>query len=213
MVLITLEGYRRGFLNSLISLARFIIGVPIAMFVCNTYSLDIYDRFVKDAALDKIAEKLQNSADLGAAVENVKQAVCELPFNLGSIVDLSFLDKAQSASLTNEIVLNIVQPIAILIIKFVLFLLTLVIFYVITLIIVNLLSDIIKVIRLKKADRFLGAVFGIIKAATVISVVAAALLFVAEIGLGEDKSEFIKQINSSSVLEFVNKYNPILSIM
>lgn len=215
IVLITLEGYKRGFLNSLISFARFLIGAPLAIFISEKYCFPIYDRLVKNVALEKITEKIQSSADTEAIISGAKQSVSELPFNLGQIVDLSFLDKASPDSLANEILQNIVQPIAVLIIKFALFLLTLVVFYVITLIIINLIKGFLSAIKLpyKKADKFLGAVLGLAKAAMVVAVFAAVLAFIAEIGLGEAGSEFIKQINSSSVLEFVNKYNPILSII
>lgn len=214
-VLMIISAYQRGFLKSLISFVRFAVVMPISFYVSDKYCLPIYTNYVKDTAFQKITEGIQNSADIDVYVSSIKDSVSDLPFNLGEIVDLSFLDSASTSSFANCILNNIVEPIAIIIIKFLLFVLTLVAFYVITWIIVKAIDGIIKSKRFpfKKADKFLGAVLGVAKAIMAVIAISAIFAFILEINAGNTESQFISQLNSSLILEFVNKYNPILSII
>lgn len=214
-VLMIISAYQRGFLKSLISFVRFAVVMPISFYVSDKYCLPIYTNYVKDTAFQKITEGIQNSADIDVYVSSIKDSVSDLPFNLGEIVDLSFLDSASTSSFANGILNNIVEPIAIIIIKFLLFVLTLVAFYVITWIIVKAIDGIIKSKRFpfRKADKFLGAVLGVAKAIIAVIAISAIFAFIVEINAGNTESQFISQLNSSLILEFVNKYNPILSII
>lgn len=202
---------------SLISFVRFLIGVPLSFAVSNNYAGVIYDNYIKNYAIEKIGNQIEKTADIDTFVNTFKETINDFPFGLANSADFSFLENASSTSLANGIVNNILEPVAIAIIKMVLFVLTLWIFYVITWIIIKVVRVLLsgKNVPLRKTNKFLGAVFGVLKAVVAVFALAAVLDFVKEIGAGADDAfvvKLISQLNSSAILEFVNKFNPILTM-
>lgn len=65
-------GYARGFLLSLISFAKYIVGFPLAFYVADTFSLPFYNKFVSGAALEKISQGLADSANIDSFVASVR---------------------------------------------------------------------------------------------------------------------------------------------
>lgn len=208
-------GYSRGFIISLLSLLRCAVGLPIAFFAADKYNMKIYTEFVREVAIDKIEQGLQASVDADGFVSSVRQAVDELPFGISGIIDLSFLDNVSQANLTESIVDNIVEPVALVIIKIVIFILTVSVFYAVTFIIARLFRKLDKVrnMPLKKTNKFLGAVFGAVKAAAVIAVLSAVLVFVRDFIFASSQNEFVNMVNSSAIIEFVNKINPLVDLL
>lgn len=208
-------GYSRGFIISLLSLVRCAVGLPVAFFTADKYNMLIYNEFVRDAAVRKIEQGLQSSADIDGFVSSVRQAVDELPFGLDGIVDLSFLGNASTENITQSIVNNIVEPVALVIIKIIIFVLTVIVFYAITYIIAKLFKklDKIKNMPFKKTNKFLGAVFGAVKAVAVTAILCALLVFVKDYVFASSQNEFVSQVNSSAIVEFVNKINPLVDLL
>lgn len=202
---------------SLISFVRFAVGVPLSFFISNTYSPVIYNQYVKEFAIEKITSQIDSSANIDAFVETFRKTLDEFPFGLGNMADFSFLDNASSSSLANGVVDNILEPIALILIEIVLFVLTLWAFYVITWIIIKIIRSLTygKKFPFRKTNKFLGAVFGVLKAVIAVFAFAAIFDFVKDITVGADGefiAKLVSQINSSVILEFVNKFNPILTI-
>ncbi len=204
-------------MSSLVSFVRFAVGVPLSFFVSNTYSTVIYNEYVKNLAVEKITSQIDNSANIDAFVETFRKTIDEFPLDLGNMADFSFLDNASSASLANGVVDNILEPIVLILIEIVLFVLTLWIFYVITWIIIKIIRGLTygKNVPFRKTNKFLGAVFGVLKAVIAVFAFAAIFDFIKDITTGADGeflANLVSQINSSAILEFVNKFNPILII-
>lgn len=202
---------------SLISFVRFLIGVPLSFAVSNNYASVIYDDYIKTTAIEKISSQIEKTADIDTFVGAFKEAVNEIPFGLADSTDFSFLENATSTSLANGIVNNILEPLAIATIKIALFVLTLWAFYVITWIIIKIFRLIFsgRNLPFRKTNKFLGAVFGVLKSVVAVFALAAILDFVREIGSGAEGEHIVKlisQLNSSVILEFVNKFNPILTM-
>lgn len=207
-------GYARGFLLSLISFAKYIIGFPLAFYVADTYSLPFYNRFVSDAALEKISQGLADSADIDSFVSSVRDEVGELPFGLSGSVDLSFLNGFSNDSAANAVLQNIVEPVAVVIIKIILFVITIALFY----ILIWLISKVIKSIMsnknapLKRTNKFLGAVFGALKGIATLAVLCAVLVFLRDF-LFASSQPFTSAVDSSAVVEFINKLNPLMDLI
>lgn len=207
-------GYARGFLLSLISFARYIIGFPAAFYVADTYSLAFYERFISSTALEKISQGLSDSADIDSFVSAVRNAVAELPFGLSGSVDLSFLNGISNETAANAVLKNVVEPVALVIVKIILFVATLLLFY----LIVWVISKIIKSIMnkehtpLKRTNKFLGAVFGALKGVVTLAVFSAVLVFMRDF-LFTSSQSFVSQVDSSVVLEFINKINSFLHLI
>ena len=97
----------------------------------------------------------------------------------------------------------------------VLFILTLLAFSLLAWLIPKLIKrlDKIKNIPFKKTNKFLGAVFGVIKSVLVIAVLCAVLVFVKDYIFASSQNEFVNQVNSSAIVEFVNKINPLADLL
>lgn len=218
MIFLTVfSGYARGFVFSLISFVRFIIGVPLSFAVSNNYAGVVYDNYVKNYVVEKVGNQIEKVADLDMFVSKFKETINELPFGIANSADFSFLDSSSSTTLANGIVDNILEPVAVALVKVLLFVLTLWIFYVITWIIIKVIQMICsgKNVFLRKTNKFLGAVFGVLKALVAVFALAAILDFAKQLGTGSENEFVIKlisQLNSSAILEFVNKFNPILTM-
>ncbi len=207
--------YSRGFVLSLVSLVRYAVGMPVAFFVADRYNMVIYSRFVRDEAVSRVSQAIQSSADINGFASSVREAVDSLPFGMSGIVDLSFLDNISSANITEGVVNNIVEPVACVIIKIALFILTMVAFSLLAWIISRLIKGLekIKNIPFKKTNKLLGAVFGAVKAVLVLAVLCAVLVFVKDYIFASSQNEFVNQVNSSTIVEFVNKINPLADLL
>ena len=65
-------GIKRGFLISLLSALRFIIAVPLSLFVGNNYNVIIYNKVVRRYILEYVSKKLNDSSEITKFTENVK---------------------------------------------------------------------------------------------------------------------------------------------
>lgn len=207
-------GYGRGLVLSLISFAKYLIGFPLAFYVADTYSASFYERFVQSRAVEYTAEALNSTADIDSFVSSVKEAIGELPFGLSNAVDLSFLNTITADSAAQAVTDNIVQPVATVAVKIFLFILTVAAFYVITWIAARIIRSIGKSehMPLKKTNKFLGAVFGTLQGGVSLAVISAVLVFVRDFLLQPEYS-LSHQISSSAVIEFINKLNPLVSLI
>ena len=209
------SGYARGLVLSLLSFARYLIGFPLAFFVANTYSNDVYNLFVKDAAEKTVSENLSSTVDIDALVSSVQEAVENIPFGLSGIVDLSFLNSLSQSNASVAIVDNVVEPIALAVVKIVLFVLTIAVFCVITWLVAKLIKKLekIKHMPLKITNRILGAVFGLFKAVILTAALCAVLVFVGDTFFSSSQNEFLNQVNSSKIIEIVNEYSPLADMI
>lgn len=207
-------GYARGFILSLISFAKLIISFPLAFFVADNYSLSFYDKYVSAAALEKISQDLADSANIDSFVSSVREAVEEIPFGLSGAVDLSFLDGISNESAANAVLQNIVEPVALVIIKIALFVITLVIFNLLVMIITKIINSIMnkKHMPLKRTNKYLGAAFGILKGVASLAVLSAVFSFLSDFVFTNSQS-FVSQVDSSVVMEFINKINPLMHLI
>lgn len=210
-----IAGYSKGFVLSLISFARYIIGFPAAFFVADKYNALVYSSVVRSAALQEIQSSIADYADTDTYIGAIREAVDNLPLGLSGIIDLSFLNNISQASVAEAIVDHIVEPIALVVIKIILFVLTIALFYVITCVAAVLIkkAETIKHMPFKKTNRFLGALFGVFKAAAAVAVLSAVLVFVKDFIFASSQNEFVDQVNSSALIEFINKINPFINLI
>jgi len=208
-LIIVFEGYARGFIASLLSLVRFAVGIPISFIVADKFSSVVYTDYFKETIRAEVLKGIENSG-LDTYVASVKDAVHSLPDVLRGSVDLSFLDTASAASAADGIMSNIVDPVGNMIIKVALFVVTLAVFYILT----GILLFVIKKLSnssnapFRKTNKFLGAVFGMLKALILVFAIAKIGSFFTE-NLKSVDNEFLHQLASSGIIEFVNNFNPI----
>lgn len=211
-VLCVYLGARRGILISLLGMLRFAVGVPISLYVGETYNKPIYDNYIRQYALDQVGKKLANSQEITNFTNQLKDSINTFSFLLEDKADLDMLNNLTSDKAAVYITDNIIEPVAVEIVKLVLILLTFLLFYVITGIIVSVAKKIRekKDLPLHRTNSILGGVFGLAKALIIVLVIGAVADLIVTLDGGEN--EFLRQLESSTILKYVNEYNPILTL-
>ena len=207
ILLIVWEGYARGFIVSLLSLVRFAVGIPVSFFIADKYSLALYNSHFRENISSRIFADIE-STGISEYIASVKTGVPEF---ISGTVDLSFLDNANTAAVADGVMKNIVDPVAETITKVALFVVSIVVFYLITGIILHIVKKMSNSSKapFKNTNKFLGAVLGLLKALVIVFAVATVGGFITD-SFSSGDNIFLKQLESSAVIEFVNKFNPIL---
>ncbi|MDD6620766.1 MAG: CvpA family protein [Eubacteriales bacterium] len=191
---------------------RFAVGVPLSLYVGETYNKPIYDNYIRQYALDQVGKKLTNSQEITNFTNQLKDSINTFSFLLEDKADLDMLNNLTSDKAAVYITDNIIEPVAVEIVKLVLILLTFLLFYVITGIIVSTAKKIRekKDLPLHHTNSILGGVFGLVKAFIIVIVIGAVADLIVTLDGGEN--EFLRQLESSTILKYVNEYNPILTL-
>lgn len=204
-----IAGAYRGLVVSLLSMLRFIAGIPIAYFVSDTYYSQIYNNLVKDIAYNRVLEELSQTQSVETIISNIKDFTDSLPSIFSGSIDLTGALSIEEIS--RVITDSIIEPIALIAIRLILFAAVFVAFYIITGIIILAVKRLRKKEHapLKKTDFILGGAFGFIKA--MVFVLACATIISYASAIVPADHPFIKTAESSRALEFINTYNPFLS--
>lgn len=191
---------------------RFAIGLPLSLYVGETYNKPIYDNYIRQYALDQVGKKLTNSQEITNFTNQLKDSINTFSFLFEDKADLDMLNNLTSDKAAVYITDNIIEPVAVEIVKLVLILLTFLLFYVITGIIVSTAKKIRekKDLPLHHTNSILGGVFGLVKALIIVLVIGAVADLIVTLDGGEN--EFLRQLESSTILKYVNEYNPILTL-
>lgn len=210
-MLLILHGYLKGFLVAILSLARYLLGIPLCYFVAKSCSAPLYYALIQDIVGAQIARGVE-STGIDNIVTGVKNTVSEFPEALQNVIDLSFLNNISAANATQGIMQNVVDPVVIVILKIVIFVAVSAVFLILTSILIAAIDKASKKkdAPFKDTNKFLGAALGAVKAFIILIAVAAIGNFLVTY-LGGAGS-FIDQIDSSAVIGFINKFNPLLMI-
>lgn len=210
-LLIILHGYFKGFLVSVLSLARYALGIPFCYFVAKNCCEPLYNALLRESISTQVAQTVENTG-LDSAVAGIRESVGAFPDALRNAVDLSFLNNVSAANAAEGIMQNVIDPVAILIGKIVLFIVVAIVFFIVTGILLSLIDKASKKddAPFKDTNKFLGAVLGALKALIILIAVAAIGNFLVANFAGT--GGFIDQLESSAVIGFVNKFNPLLMI-
>ena len=211
-VVIVFEGYARGFIVSLLSLIRIAVGIPLSFLVADRLSSTVYTNYFSEDIHADVLKGMESSG-VDTYIQSFRDTVSNFPDILKGSADLSFLDHAGAASAANGIMTNIVDPIAEMITKTALFLATLAVFFIVTAIILYIVKKLSNSSRapFRKTNKFLGAVFGVLKALIILFAFARIGAFITE-NVNAGDNAFLQQLASSTLIELLNKFNPILII-
>lgn len=208
-----LLGAKRGFLVSLLNVLKYIVAVPAAYFVSDSYSEVVYDKYLSEYVQKKMAEKLSSADTLNALIDGLNERA-DFVLSLFS-TDLSNLGTLSGERLVDYICTDVIRPLAVIAISLVLFLLVLIF----VILIANVIIHILKKHRKKSKERngkgmlssangLLGALFGLVK--SVILLLVICMVFEYAAGLAGSSTSFYQQVEGSRVIEFVNTYNPLI---
>lgn len=211
VLLMVLHGYFKGFLVSILSLARYILGIPLCYFLARNGSEPLYNALLRDRISAQVAQTVQ-STGIDSTVAGIRESVNGFPEALKNAVDLSFLNNVSAANATQGIMQNVIDPVAILIGKIVIFILSVIVFFVVTSILLIIVDKASKKddAPFKDTNKFLGAALGAVKAFIILFAIAAVGNFLVTYFAGS--GGFIDTVGSSAVIGFINKFNPLLMI-
>lgn len=211
VLLIILHGYFKGFLVSVLSLARYALGIPFCYYLAKNASEPLYNALIREGVSARIAQGIDNTG-IDSIIAGVRESVNEFPEALKNTIDLSFLNNISASNATQSIMQNVVDPVVILIVKIVLFIAVVAVFFAVTSILIALVDKASKKkdAPFKDTNKFLGAALGALKAVIIIIAVAAVADFLVVHFAGS--GGFIDQLESSAVITFINKFNPLLLV-
>ena len=72
VVACVIAGYFKGLLRSVISFAKYALGLPLSFFIADKYSAQIYNSLFRETALNKVTSALEQSANIDSVVSSVK---------------------------------------------------------------------------------------------------------------------------------------------
>ena len=208
---IILHGYFRGFLVSVLSMAKYALGVPLCYFVAKNGSEPLYNALFRESISAQVAQAVENTG-LDSTVAGVRESVNNLPEALRNAVDLSFLNNVSAANATQGIMQNVIDPVAILIGKIVIFIVVAIVFFIAATILISIIDKAGKKkdAPFKDTNKFLGAALGAVKALIILIAVSAVGYFLVSNFAGT--GAFVDQLGSSAVISFINKFNPLIMI-
>ncbi len=210
VVIYAYVGVRRGFLISLFGMLRFVIAIPLSLFVGNTYYKIIYDNYVHSLVLKYVNDKLSNSNSVNDFINSIKSFSNTFSFVFGDKSKLDAINLISPTTASTYITDNILCPIVQEIIKILLIVLTFLLFYAITCIIMSVAKKIRKKkdLPLHKTNSFFGGVFGLVKACALLLVISSLANFVLPM-INADNS-FVTQLKSSVIINYINQINPLI---
>lgn len=211
-LLIVFEGYLRGFIVSVLSLARVAVGVPLSYSVAKNLSEPLYNSVFRETFSNSLTNSIDSSG-LESVINGVRESVGNMPESLKGNVSLSFLSNVNAGTATQAIMENVVDPIAIIVCKMVVFLLALAVYSFLSALLLAVIKRLTKSKHalFKKTNKFLGAALGAVKALIIVFALAAVgRFFIVYFGAGD--SSLIRQLEGSAVIELINKFNPLLII-
>lgn len=206
IVLMVTNGFSKGFIVSLLSMLRFIIGIPLAFFVSNMYYKQFYDSFLKEFAYSIVSKRLTQSNSLESIISDIEELTQSLPEIFSSQINLTSVMSIEDIS--RKITDTVVEPITLVVLKIVIFTVVFIAFYAVTGILISMLAKLQakKHMPLKHTNALLGGIFGLVKAGAFIFAVAS--VFRCIIAVIPADSGFVNAVNSSLAIEFVGSNNP-----
>lgn len=195
---------------SLLTLVRTAVSFPASFIISSFYGDDIYNTLFYESLCNSVTAKIDETG-LENSVTAVSEFIDGLPSYISNLISPYYLDVLSNnkTDFADQIMKGVINPIGIMIVKVVLFIIVLIAFYIIFAIIIKIIKDKSddKDAPFHKTNKFLGAVFGLVKAVIIVFSVSAILYFIAGIS---EKNVFVNEIETSLLYNFIIKYNPII---
>lgn len=209
---IIFAGYLRGFAVSLLALVRTAVSFSASFMISSFYGSDIYNALFYESLYNSVTAKIHETG-LENSVNAVSEFIDGLPSFFSNVIrikpPLSDMLGSTEIDFADQIMKYVVNPVGITVVKVLLFIISLIVLYIIFGIIIKIIKDKSddKDAPFHKTNKFLGAVFGLVKAIIIVFSISAILYFIAGIS---EKNVFVNEIETSLLYNFIVKYNPII---
>lgn len=198
-----------GLVRSLAGIVAWVAAAAVALHFCAPLSVYCYDRFLHERVLAMAEENIQNAADATMTVSYTNSVLDDLPDAVVKAAGSMGVDVAALQSKTEHLPHETAEavermclaPIITAALKAVLFLaMLLVIGSLVQLVLTPVGKALHKTPLIGTTDRALGAVFGLLKGAVLIAVLAMLLYVAGSIAQGE----FARAVDNSKIISFVS---------
>ena len=184
IALTCLIGYIRGILFSLIRFLRVTCGLFLCFYFSNYYSQPIYESLVKPRLLETINEKIVLSGNIDEVLTNLNNYIDSFPKFFSDYFQVSQIN-ISSDDISQAILTNVFEPVAVKLTKIAIFIIVFLIFFISTAIILYFVkkrydrkNDDGKNSKIKKTDKILGIVFGLLKGMIITFAVVSVTSFI-----------------------------------
>lgn len=212
ILLFTFLGYKKGIFISLLELLRYVVGLPLCFIASDKYANPVYQSLVKPRALESITKAIADSKSANEINSALDEAMSSLPSFVSNAIDLSKL-QINKNDVAEQILEKGFEPLLINLTKGALFLLCFVVFFGITAVLLGIFRKARRKREsrkgksvLSKADRLIGAAFGICKSFVAIIALSAVMLYIQSIS---KNTELAAQIDASKLLPIIENINPL----
>ncbi len=218
VLVLTVVGAHRGLLVNVLNFIRWSLGTLLC-FAAGSYAGPIvYEHYVKPRAMAYVTQKIVTSDNLDEVLQNLQQMQQQMPKALGDMLNLNNLT-IDSGDIAQSVMENTLQPFLLSLTKAGVFLAVFLVFFLLTGIILLLIKrrnrkkDKEGASKLRKTDKALGAVLGLIKSAVIVLALCAVVNFAVQ--LTEDAAQpvkFLEYIKASSLYNLICEINPFNAI-
>lgn len=220
MLLMTVAGFFRGIFLTLVNFIRYSVGIFLCFFFADTFSQTVYDSYVKARLVHTIEQSIVNTSNADEIVANIQSTLEKVPDFLKNTVDVSSVNLS-SKDLTNSILVNVFEPVALVLVKAAIFVATFLVFFIATGVLIHIIKsynhkkdhDRDKKSPLRTADRIFGGVFGFLKSAVVVLAITSILMYILELGVDAlNANPFFAEVKNSKLIEVFHSVNPFNAI-
>lgn len=208
-------GYHRGLIINVVRFIRASVGTFLCFYLSNHLAVPLYEAKIKQNLLEAINQKIVAS-NVTSTMTNLNDYVATLPEFISKNIDTTGL-KLSSADMAQTILTNVFEPVVLVLVKIAIFVATFIVFFGITGIIIQIAQHISKKrdekrgrqTVVKKTDKLLGMLFGLLKSFVIVLAISAALMYI--LSIQEDTQQlsgFMTEVSQSALLRLLDGINP-----
>ena len=218
-LLLALIGYHRGLIINVVNFIRYTVGLFLCFYLSHNLYLPLYEVYVRERALQYIQEKLIVDTNLDATLQNLQEFGNSLPVFLQNSFSTEALTLS-SDDLAQTILVNVFEPLLFTVLKAAIFIAVFLLFFGATGLLIRVAQRRSrkkeekngKKSVLKKTDKLLGGVLGIMKAAVIVLAITSVLVYYQELNESDAPSAFMQEVQSSSILQILDSINPFNTV-
>ncbi|MBQ9228689.1 MAG: CvpA family protein [Eubacterium sp.] len=213
-------GFCRGIIINIINFIRLSVGAFLCFFVAENACVPVYESLVKPRLVTAVEAHIAAAADPQAIAAQVAEFNGQLPKVIADNVNLDALELS-SADIAESIVTSVFEPIVTALVKGVLFIAVFLVFFLLTGVLVHFISKALnkknkttgRTSAVRKTDRVLGLLFGILKSCVIVLAIVAVLMYILELKPElAVESRLWEQISSARLVGLINEINPFNAI-
>lgn len=215
-ILFTVIGYAKGILLTIINFIRWSVGMFLCFYFSTNLAQPVYENSIKPKMLAEINSKVATTTNIDEVITNLQAYAKDLPPVLTKGVDFSTLTITND-DIANSILTTFFEGALLVFAKVLIFAIVFVVFFGATGLIIAIIKRMNKRKNggekspLRKADKFFGGIFGMLKATVIVLAVSSILICFVNLD-GASSYPFIKTAESSQILQFIDEINPFNAI-